>query len=88
MDNADKSFVEELISDLKQQRDEIRVRLHLGGQELMDEWAKLDDQLNILIHRFDPLSEAVGESASGVWESLKLVGDEIKTGFERIRNSL
>ena len=35
MSEENKSFVSELISDLKQQRDELRVRLHLGGQEFI-----------------------------------------------------
>ena len=88
MSEVKKTFIEELISDLKQQRDEIRVKLHLGGQELKDEWEKLDDQLNQLNHRFDPLRDAVGETAEDVWDSFKLVGGEIKEGFNRIRNSL
>ena len=88
MSEENKSFVSELISDLKQQRDELRVRLHLGGQELKTEWEKLDDKLNQLSHRFDPLKDAVGDTAEDVWDSLKLVGGEIKEGFHRIRQAL
>ncbi len=88
MSEDQKSFIAELISDLKQQRDEIKVRLHLGGQDLKDEWRKLDDRLNELNHQFDPLKEAVGETADDVWDSLRLVGSEIKDGFNRIRKSL
>ena len=83
-----KTFVSELISDLKQQSDEIRVRLHLGGQDVKDEMAKLEDKLVDLNHRFDPLKNAVGETADDVWDSLKLVGGEIKEGFQRIRKAL
>lgn len=83
-----KTIVGELISDLKQQRDQIRVRVHLGGQELKEEWERLDDKLNQLNHRFDPLKEAVGETADDVWESLQLLGSEIKDGFHRVRKSL
>lgn len=88
MSESKKTFVAELISDLKQQRDQIRVRLHLGGQELKQEWERLDDQLNQLNHRFDPVKDAVGETADDVWESLQLLGSEIKDGFQRIRKSL
>ena len=88
MSEVKKTFIEELISDLKQQRDEIRVKLHLGGQELKDEWEKLDDQLNQFNHRFDPLRDAVGETAEDVWDSFRLVGGQIKERFNRIRNSL
>ena len=88
MSESKKTFISELISDLKQQRDEIRVRLHLGGQELKEEWEKLDDKLNELSHRYDPLKDAVEETAEDVWESLRLIGSEIKDGFNRIRKSL
>ena len=84
----EESFLEELISDLKQQRDHLRVKMHLGGQELKEEFQKLDDKLNQLSHQYDPIKEAVGETANDIWESLKLVGSEIKDGFSRIRDSL
>ncbi|MCA9263854.1 MAG: hypothetical protein KDA60_08380 [Planctomycetales bacterium] len=83
-----KSVVEELIRDLKQQRDELRLQLHLGAQEAKEEWDSLDEKLNQMSQRFDPLKEAVEEAADDVWESLKLVGGEIKEGFQRIRKSL
>ncbi len=88
MSEETKTFVEELISDLKQQRDELRVRIHLGSAELKDEWNKLDDKLAQLSQRFEPVKDAVEDTAEDVWESLKLVGGEIKEGFTRIRKSL
>lgn len=88
MSEEKKTFIAELISDLKQQRDELRLQIHLGGEELKDEWNRLDDKLSQLSHRFDPLKDAVEDTAEDVWESLKLVGGEIKEGFNRIRKSL
>lgn len=88
MPETQRTFIGELISDLKQQRDHLRVKIHLGGQELKDEFEKLDDRLSKLNHRFDPLKDAVGETAGDVWDSLRLVGSEIKDGFNRIRKSL
>ena len=88
MPKTEKTFVSELISDLKQQRDHLRLKIHLGGEELKDEFEKLDDKLSQLNHRFDPLKDAAGETAEDLWDSLKLVGSEIKNGFVRIRKSL
>ena len=86
--DKEKTFVSELISDLKQQRDHLRVKIHLGSQELKEEFSKLDDKLAQLNHRFDPLKAAASETAEDIWDSLKLVGGEIKEGFQRIRKSL
>lgn len=88
MPETEKTFVGELISDLKQQRDHLRVKIHLGNQELKEEFENLDDRLSELNHRFDPLKAAVGETGQDIWDSLKLVGSEIKDGFNRIRKSL
>jgi len=80
--------LQEMISGLKQQRDELSVRMHLAGAEAKQEWDRLDEKLDKLSHRFEPLKHAAEETAGDVWESLKLVGEEIQHGFERIRKSL
>lgn len=77
-----------LIRELKQERDELKVKVHLGKMELQQEWQTLADKLDELNHRFDPLKDAVEETAEDVWDSLKLVGSEIGDGFKRIRKSL
>jgi hypothetical protein len=80
--------IQELISSLKQQRDELAVRMHLAGAEAKQEWSRLDDKVNRLSHRFDPLKHSVGETADDLWESLKLLGEELQHGFQRVRKSL
>lgn len=59
MSEEKKTFVAELISGLKRQRDQLRVQIHLGNEKLKDEWDKLDDKLSQLNYRFD-LSRALG----------------------------
>lgn len=79
---------EEMISALKQQRDQLALRIHLAGTEAKEEWSRLDERLNQLVHRVAPLRQAGGETAEDVWESLKLVGEEVRQGFEKIRKAL
>lgn len=81
-------LIENLIRDIRQERDEIALQIHLGKQELKEEWDVLDDKLNELNHRFDPLKEAVGETSEEVWDSLKLLASELKEGFQRIGHAL
>ncbi len=83
-----KDFLNETISALKQQRDELAVQVHLGKAELKDEWEKLQRKLDQLNDDFEPLKSAVGESTENVVASLKLVADELLQGFRRIRKSL
>ncbi len=81
-------FIQNLISDLKQERDELRLQMHLGSEDLKDEMSKLDDRLADLVDRVEPIKDAMEESADDVWEALKLVGSEIKDGFKRVRKAL
>ena len=87
MEDNSKSIVGRLIEELTQQRDELRLSIHLGSLEAKEQLAKLDDQLFQLRQSFAPTTEAVGETAEDVWDALKLVGSEIKMGFDRIRKS-
>jgi len=80
--------VHELITSLKQQRDELSVQMHLAGMEARDEWDRLDQKLAELCSRYEPLKDAVDESAGDVWDSMKLMGTEIGDGFKRVANAL
>jgi hypothetical protein len=82
-----RAFLNETIKSLKQQRDELAVQMHLGKAEAKEEWQKIQAKLEKLSNDFEPVKDAVGESANNVLSSLKLVAGEIKDGFIRIRNS-
>ena len=83
-----RSLVGKLIQDLLQQRDELRVTLNLGSKEVKEQLAKLDDKLYQLRQQFEPTREAVDNSAEDVWDAMKLLGGEIKEGFDRVRKTL
>ncbi len=88
MSEAKRTALEMLIHKLKHERDELSLQMHLGKQELVDEWDSVQHNLDQLSQRFEPLKKAVAETSEDVWDSLKLVGDEIRDGFKRIRKSL
>jgi hypothetical protein len=83
-----KDLLTNLISSLKQQRDELALKAHLGSMESKEELDKLSTKFDQLTSDFEPAKEAVEESAGDVWESMKLVAEEVQNGFERIRKSL
>ena len=78
----------ELIESLKQQRDELALQMHLGKAEAKEEWERVQEKLDKLSDDFEPIKDAVGESAEGLLTSLGLVADEIKESFHRIRKAL
>ena len=78
----------ELISKLKQQRDELALQIHLGKEEAKDELEALTGRLDELTRDYEPLKGAVEETASNVFDALKLVAGEIEDGFQRVRKAL
>ena len=86
--SEDRSLVGDMITKIKQQRDEIALKIHLGSMEAKDEFENAKAKLNDLEKDYTSVRGAVDESAKSVLESVKLVGEEILSSFDRIRNSL
>ena len=84
----ERSIIEETIAKLKQQRDELALQIHLGSMEAKEEYENAKEKLDQMTRDYDPLKEAVEESASNVYSAIRLVGDEVMTSFERVRKSL
>jgi hypothetical protein len=85
--NEQRSKTAELISSIKQQRDELKLKMHLATADAADEWSKLEEKFHRMMSDYEPVRHAINESAADVWESLKLVANELKEGFHRICQS-
>lgn len=77
-----------LIAELRRERDELRVRAHLLGRELNDEWQRLEHQWDQIELRFERLGEGARESAGDVGAALAQLGEEIATAYRRMRAAL
>jgi uncharacterized coiled-coil DUF342 family protein len=86
--SQEKGHLAELISSLKRQRDELALKIHLGKADAKEEWNKITKKLDDLTSDYEPLKDAVGETAENLLAGLKLVTEEIQHGFNRIRKSL
>jgi F0F1-type ATP synthase membrane subunit b/b' len=84
--------IDDMIETLRQQRDELELKMHLGKAEAKTELEKLDKKLEHLVAeakaQSKPLREAAVETAGDVGSALELLGDEIRKGFERLRDSV
>ena len=86
--SEEKNQIEETISALKQQRDELAVKIHLGSMEAQEEFEQAQAKLDKFTEEFEPLKDAVEESAGNVLSAFGLVGDELLSSVDRIRKSL
>ena len=84
----DKSSLDKLVSELKQQRDELRLQMHLASMEARDEYERLSGKYDELSDQYEPVSNAVEETAENLLSALSLAAGELKVGFQRVRKAL
>jgi ElaB/YqjD/DUF883 family membrane-anchored ribosome-binding protein len=87
MTDTPKSY-DELVSDLQQLRDELRLQIHLGSKEAQDEYEKLEQKWDELMQEGQPLAEAVSDTAKNVGAAVDLAASELKQGYEKILDLL
>jgi chromosome segregation ATPase len=87
MDDARKRIAE-MLEELKQERDELKVKLHLGKLEASEEWDKLQVKLEKLEARARDLAGATAEASRDIGAAAKLLGEEIRDGFKMIAKRL
>ena len=81
-----------LFDSLREQRDELKVQVHLAGMEMHDEWLELEKQWQHMIAKAKQLKDAAEDSAEDIHDtvggSLLELGDDIKSGNHKIRTIL
>lgn len=80
----------ELVEELKQKRDELRVQMNLASKELRDEWEELEEKREEFMGKVKGFSNEaeIKETGEGIGEALGLLGSEIRKGYERLRKAL
>ena len=77
------SDFDDLVADLKQKRDELRLKIHLASKEAQDEWDELEEKME----KFSSRAE-LDKTGEGIGDALGKVGEELKLGYQRIRNAI
>lgn len=70
-----------VIDELSQLRDEIRVRLHLGGLDARDEWYHLEKRL-------DEVEQAVERAAGEAADATRGLAQELRRSMRGFRDRL
>jgi len=76
--------IDEMLEELKQERDELKLKLHLAKLEANDEWVKLEKKLVKLEAKTKELQEATIEASGDVGAAAKLLGREIREGLKKV----
>ena len=78
----------ELITRLKQERDALKVKMHLASMDAKDEYNRISGKVDELTNQYEPVKDAVEETAENVFSALGLAAGELKAGYERIRKAI
>lgn len=81
---------DELVAELKQKRDELRLQIHLGSKEVREEWEELEEKLDEFSAKARQFANEakLKETGEGLGDALGKLGDELKLGYKRIRDAL
>jgi len=84
--------VQELITSLEQDRDELRLKVHLASRDARDEFAALERRLDAMRARLADNSVEARETASEVGdvvsETARKLADDMREGYRKIREQL
>ncbi len=80
----------QLLEELKQRRDELRVKIHLASKDLKEDWDGLEEKMHDFSGKAAKFSEdaKLKETGAGLGDALISVGHELKLGYERLRDAM
>jgi hypothetical protein len=84
----DKERLTEVVERLKQQRDELRVKAHLGGMDAKEEWSELEGKWEALQVRLGEVKDEATEKARGARAGAEVIAEELGAAYRRIRDRL
>lgn len=77
-----------LMNTLRQERDELRLRLHLASMELQDKWHDIEhywDRLSLIMQK---AANEADQANTGINHKLASLLSDIETGYQDIKKSL
>ena len=80
--------LEDEIDAIRGVRDDLRVRLHLGGAEIRDQFEKLEHGWQHLEGRMKVIGRESDEVAKEIGETLQVLAEQLRDGYDRIKTVL
>lgn len=83
-----KGRLETLLEELRQQRDELALKMHLAKADARDAWAEMEKKWEQLRAKMSAVGHEAKDVSQDVAAALEGVGKELKKGYGRIRKLL
>ncbi len=83
-----KNTLSEMLERLKQERDELRVKVHLAKMDAEDEWRDIEERWEDLERRAADIADKTKETSASFLAASESLGAEIGEAFRRFRDRL
>jgi len=80
-----KQTIAEIKASIEQLRDEIKLKAHLGEQDVKDELEQLEKKWQTFITEYKPVLKEAEQTAKNAGTAFGLAAEELKAGYDRIR---
>ena len=79
--------IDDMIQELRQKGNELRVKVHLASKEAQEELEGLEKKMDHLACGARKFAEdaKLNETESGIGDALVHLGQELRLGYERVR---
>ena len=74
---------DDVIAELRQKQDELRVQIHLASKDIQDDWEELEGKMEDIVAK-----AGLEETGEGIGDTIESLGSELKLGYERIRDAI
>lgn len=85
MTTSSREELDKVMAVLAQQRDELKLKMHLAKADAKDEWASLETKWEEVQGKLGQAQSVAGQTFDEVGVAAGLMAEEIKRGYERIR---
>jgi len=83
-----KSELDRVLQELQRQRDELKLKMYLAKADAKDEWQELERKWQEIKPKLDAAGSEAVKTGENVLTGLKLTLEEMRKGYERIRERL
>ena len=80
--------IERIGDELKRDREELNLQIHLAGAEVREEWHEVEKKWEHFKSSSKRMGQAAGESSGEIGSALALLGEELKEAYKNIKNSI
>ncbi|MEE9344807.1 MAG: hypothetical protein V3U88_04300 [Methylococcales bacterium] len=80
--------IKEFSEFLKEQRDELNLKLHLGGMEAKEEMESAEETWNAFKEKVDEISDDAIETTYELIAGARSLGDDLKATYEKLVTKL